>query len=169
MKKTSHQDTSRFPDTRLKGIREFFDVLQTEQDWRPDPLTTQTLVTLGIAPSKEHTVIRALKFLGILDEQGHATEEFDHLRADFQSTLARLVKSSYAKLFSTIPISRMTQQTLVRFFIQNGYSEDTAEYQGMLFVGLCNDAGINLPNVPESFTRARFKKSTPIEKSAEQA
>lgn len=158
MKRRSRRDISRFPDARLKGMREFFSVLQTEQDWRPDPLTSRTLTTLGIAPSKESSLTGTLKFLGVLDEQGHPTEEFDKLRADFQATLARLVRKAYADLMSTVPVNRMTQQTLVRFFMQNGYREDTAEYQGMLFVGLCKDAGIRLPNVEESFTRARFKK-----------
>jgi hypothetical protein len=152
-------NNSHYPDTRLKGIREFFNVLTTEKEWRPDPLTSGTLATLGIAPSKESNLINLLKFLGVIDSAGHPTEEFDNLRNDFQATLSLLVKKGYAKLISTIPATLMTQQTLVKFFMQNGYSEDTAEYQGMLFVGLCKDAGIIFPNVKESFTRARFKRS----------
>jgi hypothetical protein len=68
------------------------------------------------------------------------------------------VRASYGELFALVPIKRMTEETLVKFFRQAGYSVETAEYQGALFVGLCNDAGIELPNVGESFTRARFKK-----------
>jgi hypothetical protein len=158
MKKTIRRGASRFPSARVKGIREFLNLLQTEQEWRPDPLTAGTLKTLGIAPSKEGELIQALKFLEVLDENGHPTEAFDRLRSDFQGTLARQVKNGYAKLISTVPANRITQQTLVRFFMQSGYCEDTAEYQGVLFVGLCKDAGIDLPNVDESFMRARFKK-----------
>lgn len=163
--KRSNQNTERYPDARLKGMRALFELMKVEKDWRPDIVNAATLSTLGVAPSKESNVVSALKFLGILDDAGRPSNEFDSLRTDFEGSLARLVKRSYSRLFKTIPTNRMTQQTLVKFFMQNGYAEDTAEYQGMLFVGLCNDSGLRLPNVEESFKRSRFKKLKERQKS----
>jgi Family of unknown function (DUF5343) len=160
VKSTGRSDRAYFPDARLKGMREFFSLLQTQPDWRPDPLTVGALKTLKMASSKESGLIRALKFLGVLDGQGHPTEKFDLLRADFQATLASQVSQSYAGLIAALPAESMTQATLVSFFMQSGYCEDTAEYQGLLFVGLCKAAGISLPNVGESFARSRFKKAS---------
>lgn len=148
-----------YPDARLKGIRGFFALVKEEPSWRPDPISAGTLRTLGIGPSKERNIIRALIFLGIIDGEGHPTAELDNLRKDFQPTLKRLLRKSYAGLFETVPSNRITEATLVRFFERAGYGRDTAEYQGALFVGLSNDAGLDLPNVGESFTRARFGKS----------
>jgi hypothetical protein len=148
-----------YPDARVKGVREFFDIVQQDRDCMPSLISKETFKTLGIAPSHESNAISAIKFLGIIDKNGVPTEEFYSLRQDFINTLAKLVKTSYTKLFNNIPIRLMSQKTLVNFFVQQGYSEETAEYQAMLFVSLCHDAKINLPNVEKAFKRARFDKS----------
>lgn len=159
----------RYPDARLSGLREFFDILRNEPGWKPDPITTDTFRALRIARGKERNAIFALEFLGIINGQGAPTEEFDHLRGEYQPTLERLVRSSYAKLFETIPIGRMNQQTLVGFFMTQGYSEETAEYQGKLFVDLCRDAEIQLPKVEPTFKRARFRKKHKLSLEPEEA
>jgi hypothetical protein len=43
----------------------------------------------------------------------------------------------------------------VNFF---GTTPETAEYQAKLFVWLCEQAGIELPNVEKRFHRSRFDK-----------
>jgi hypothetical protein len=149
---------SRYPDARVKGIEEFFELVQEESDWNPDLISKETLKTLGMARGKETNALFALRFLGIINGNGEPTEEFHNLREDFSGTLNKLVMSSYGKLFNMVPKSRMNQLTLVNFFMQQGYSEETAEYQAKLFVELCHDAGIELPNVEDSFQRARFRK-----------
>jgi len=149
---------NRFPDARVKGIREFFSIVRDQHDWNPEYISKETFETLGIASSKETNAIYALEFLGIIDEKGLPTVEFSNLRENFSDTLNRLVKSKYAKLFNIIPKSLMTQKTLVNFFVQQGHAVDTAEYQAKLFVALCEDAGIDLPNIEETFHRARFDK-----------
>ncbi len=147
-----------YPSARTSGMGELFKLIQEETNWRPNSISVATLKTLAIAPSKETAVIHCLKFLGILDSSGAPTDIFSKLRQNFQPVLKETVLKSYQEIFDQIPVSRINQQTLVNFFGEIGYKEDTAEYQGALFVYLCKSAGIDLPNAPESFTRARFKK-----------
>ena len=146
----------RYPYARVKHIQQFFEVLLDEKDWRPDPLDKKVFETLDLAPSKESVLVGALKFIGIIDLDGSPTKEFDELRSNFKPTLKRLVLASYKNLFSTVPRKLIKQKTLVTFFMQQGFSKDTAEYAGKLFVSLCRDAGIELPNAPEKFARARY-------------
>lgn len=108
-----------------------------------------------MAKGKEGLAVHALKFIGIIDEEGNLTTEFDNLKKDYQNTLMRLVQTSYAELFSLIPPKLANQARLVKFF---GEPIETAEYQANLFVWFCKQAGIELPNVEEHFHRARFDK-----------
>jgi hypothetical protein len=158
MKSERKDGNNRFPDARVKGIRDFFNIVREQHDWCPEYITRETFETLDLSSSKETNAIYALMFLGIIDEKGSPTVEFSNLRGNFSDTLNRLVKTKYAKLFNIIPIKLMTQKTLVNFFVQQGYAIDTAEYQSKLFVALCENGGIALPNVEESFHRARFDK-----------
>lgn len=158
MASTKSNGNTRYPDARIKGMREFLGLVREEADWNPARISKGTFKTLGMARGKETNALFALRFLGIINDEGEPTEEFRNLRQDFSGTLSRLVMSSYESLFNMVPKSRMNQTILVNFFTQQGYSEETAEYQAKLFVELCKDAGIELPNVEDAFKRARFRK-----------
>jgi hypothetical protein len=160
MPKKQKNPSIRYPDARLKGLRGFFELVRDEPTWKPDPITIDVFKALEVARGKESNAIFALKFLGILDAKGSPNTDFDNLRRDYQPTLCRLVRTSYAKLFQTIPIGRINQRSLVSFFMTQGYAEDTAEYQAMLFVDLCREAQILLPNAEASFKRARFRNKS---------
>jgi hypothetical protein len=141
----------------LKGIEEFMVFVQ-EPDWRPSPITIELFKKLDIAKGKEGLAVHALKFIGIIDDEGVPTDEFDNLKKDYQNTLRRLVQASYAELFSLIPPKLANQARLVKFF---GEPVETAEYQAKLLTWFCKQAGIELPNVEEHFHRARFDKDNP--------
>lgn len=144
----------RYPSSRLKGLEEFMAFVQ-EPNWRPSPINIDLFKRLGMAKGKEGLAVYALKFIGVINEEGIPTEEFDNLKKDYQNTLKRLVQASYAELFSLIPTKLANQARLVKFF---GGPVETAEYQAKLFVWFCKQAGIDLPNVEKHFHRARFDK-----------
>lgn len=154
----SKQLQTKYPYGRPSAIEEIFKLIREEQNWNPSAINISTLKNLGIAPSKESLTVQSLKFLDILNEDGVPTEVFQRLRHEFQPTLERQIQQAYKTIFDQIPVGRINQESLVKFFVREGYVEDTAEYQGALFVQLCKTAGINLPNASESFKRARFKK-----------
>ena len=144
----------KYPSARLKGLEEFMAFVR-EPSWKPSPINVDMLKRLGMAKGKEGLAVHALKFIGVIDEEGNPTNEFDNLKKDYQTTLKKLVEASYAELFSLIPSKLANQARLVKFF---GESVETAEYQAKLFVWFCKQAGIELPNVEEHFHRARFDK-----------
>jgi len=151
--KTKNQGI-RYPSARLKGLEEFMAFVQ-EPGWKPSLINIDLFKRLGMAKGKEGLAVHTLKFIGVIDEAGIPTEEFDNLKKDHQSTLNRLVQASYAELFSLIPPKLATQARLIKFF---GNPVETAEYQAKLFFWFCKQAGIELPNVEEHFHRARFDK-----------
>ncbi len=146
----------KYPYARLTGMTRFIEILRTDQEWKPDAINIDLLKTLEIAPSKERETVYALKFLGIIGDDGAPTKEFDNLRQDYQGTMKRLVSEKYRELFKQIPSSMVNQSRLVKFF---GLAADTSEYQAKLFAWLCEQAGIELPNLEKNFHRSRFDKN----------
>jgi hypothetical protein len=153
MDNNNHQ--VKYPYARLTGMTQFMDCLRNEPEWKPDVINADLLRTLDIAKGKESEAVYALKFLGIITDDGTPTEEFDNLRQDYTGTMNRLVREKYKELFNRIPISMINQSRLVKFF---GSSVETAEYRAKLFGWFCEQAGIELPNLEKEFHRARFDK-----------
>ena len=146
---------TKYPYSRLKGLKQFFDLCVEEPDWKPNKIDTSLLRLLEMAKGKEGEAVAALRFLKIIDDAGVPTASFDGLKKDFKGTLAGLVRSAYSELFNRIPAKMVTQSKLVKFF---GGKVETAEYQAKLFVWLCEQGGIQLPNVEKDFHRARFDR-----------
>jgi len=143
-----------YPYARLKGMDEFMTFIR-EPEWKPNIIDRTLIKKLAIAKGKEYEAIKAMHFLGILDENGAPTVVFEELKSDYQGTLKRIVYDKYAELFTLIPPRLANQQRLVNFF---GTAPDTSEYQAKLFVWLCEQAGINLSNMEKRFHRSRFDK-----------
>ena len=143
-----------YPYARLTGMNEFMTFAQ-EPGWKPTKIDASLFKKLAIAKGKEREAVNALLFLGIIDENCAPTTTFDELKIEYHSTLKRIVQDKYAELFDMIPARMVNQQRLVNFFET---ATDTAEYQAKLFVWLCEQAGIALPNVEKRFHRARFDK-----------
>lgn len=145
----------KYPSARLKGLGEFMIFVQ-EPDWKPKTINADLFKKLDMAKGREGEAVFAIKFLGIIDDEGTPTTEFDNLKKDFQGVLKRLVLESYSELLTLIPPKLASQARLVKFF---GEPVETAEYRAKLFVWLCKQANIELPNVDEHFHRARFDKN----------
>ena len=144
----------KYPYARLTGVTQFMNFVR-EPGWKPDVVNVDLLKTLDIAKGKEREAVSALKFLGIISDDGTPTEEFDNLKQDFTGTINRLVRDKYQELFRLLPVNLINQSRLVKFF---GLSADTSEYQAKLFAWFCEQAGIELPNLEKRFHRARFDK-----------
>jgi hypothetical protein len=152
MQNTNH--VVKYPYARLTGMREVMDWIR-EPTWNPEKIDPNLLKKFKMAKSKEYEAVHALKFLGIITPDGKPTEEFGNLRKDYQGMLKRLVLEKYKDLFNILPARMINQDRLVSFF---GLSKDTSEYQAKLFAWLCEQSGIELPNLEKHFHRARFDK-----------
>jgi hypothetical protein len=60
--------------------------------------------------------VHALKFMGVIDEEGILKEEFDNLKQDYQNIMKRLIQASYGELFCLIPPKIANQTRLVKLF-----------------------------------------------------
>ena len=160
---TVAQKPVKFPSPRLKGMQEFMDYVQ-DPVWKPSPIDVSLLKKMGNSKGKEDLAIKALRFLGIIDNAGVPTQEFDKLKKDYQPTLRRLVQEKYSELLSLFPVSKINRTRLVSYF---GEPVETAEYQAKFFVWLCEQAGIELPKVEKKFHRARFDKKKKTENDKE--
>lgn len=152
MQNTNHR--IRYPSARLTGVSRFMEFLR-KPGWKPDLIDVNVLKRLGIAPSKESETVHALKFLGIIADDGTPTEEFDNLQSDYTGTMKRLVPEKYRELFKLLPADMITRDSLVLFF---GMATDTSEYQAKLFAWFCEQAGIELPNLEKRFHRKHNEK-----------
>jgi hypothetical protein len=150
----SETNQVRYPYARLTGVSQFMNFVR-EPNWKPDSINADLLKRLEIAKGKEREAVHALKFLGIIADDGRPTTEFDNLKQDYQGTMRKLVSDKYDELFKLIPPNMINQSRLVKFF---GLSPDTSEYQAKLFAWLCEQAGIELPNLEKHFHRSRRDK-----------
>ena len=114
--------------------------------WKQD-VSTPLLKKMGIATNNEGKITGALKFLGITDNSGVPTTEFDELKKNYQATLNRLVQTAYKELFDTFTPEMITRSRLMSFF---GEPHQGAERRSRLFIWLCKEAGIELPNLNDS-------------------
>lgn len=158
MKKKSDDESqpTKYPYARPKAMAKLMEVIR--DGWRPSRVDLDLIRTLAIAPSKEREALHALKFIGAVDDTGSPTALFGQMQQDYQPTLKKAVQEKYVLLFERIPVKLITQDSTVNFFMKTGTVKDTAEYQGMLFAWFCREAGIDLPNLPLTFRRARFSK-----------
>ena len=72
----------------------------------PDPVTTDSIRLLGVPNTMTSRTIRALKFLGLVDESGTHTEAFGRLRRastqEYPEQLAEIIRASYLRVFTLV-------------------------------------------------------------------
>jgi hypothetical protein len=126
----------------------------------PQPITTHTLRTIGVPASIAHQPILALKFLGLIDEDGYPTEAFIRLRdagsADYPGVLADIVRAAYAPIFQIIDPTEDDHQRILDAF-QPYQPGGQRERMVQLFLALCAEAGI----VPKPEGPARIRTPRP--------
>lgn len=71
----------------------------------PTTVDSETVKKLGLAPNNESFVINALKFIGVLGEDGKRNADAQkifalHKDADFQTQFGTLIKQAYSDLFA---------------------------------------------------------------------
>lgn len=89
----------------------------------PQTVTSDTVKKLGLASNNESYVINALKFLGLIDEEGKRTERghdvlTTHDEEKFKIAFEKLVKDAYKELFEIRGDEAwtMTKDQLIGFF-----------------------------------------------------
>ncbi len=101
-----------------------------------------------IAPGNEYKVIGALRFLGIIDEEGKPTQKSRLLKtkgAPFTTALQDIVRTAYGDVFRHINGSKCSQEDIFNHFITKDYlGPEMAAKTTRFFIQLCQLAEIDL-------------------------
>ena len=123
-------------------------ITRRRQRGLPEQLTMQTLESIGISGNASRT-LRALRFLGLIHDDGSQTEVFDNLarvtEAEYPGQLANVVRSAYHRVFAIVDPSLDNDITIGDAF--RPFSPEAQRARMVtLFMGLCEAAGIVEPS-----------------------
>lgn len=111
----------------------------------PNPLTLQELERVGVPPSNAPRTLAALRFVGLINDEGERTSEFERIgRAsteEYPGVLDEIVKAAYAPVFTVVDPAENSDIEIQDAF--RHYQPQTQRGRMVsLFLGLCREAGI---------------------------
>lgn len=137
--------THRAPYSRLEPVLQTFKEIRGRS--LPDQITSATLEKWDIASSNAYQVMQVLKFLKLVDEDGHPTDKLHelHRAEDYEATLASILRDAYDFIFEYYEPTKDGPERVSSAFL---HVEPRGQKSRMewLFVGLLREAGI-LPKV----------------------
>jgi hypothetical protein len=105
-------------------------ILQLRRSF-PQKVTSDTVKRLGLAPNNESSVINALQFVGLIDEEGNKTEEggkvfLNHKDEEFAEAFSALIKKAYSAIFELHGDNawKLDRDDLITFFRQSDQTSD---------------------------------------------
>lgn len=128
----------------IKGLMFFLDHIRYVST--PNKVDAGLLHDYGTSKGNVFALLSALKFLGLIDENGKPTPAFGSLQAmgqEFQGNLREVVENAYADLFTRLDVSRDSREHVRNYFARN-YSVSQSERATSLFLDLCREAGIDV-------------------------
>jgi len=124
----------------------------------PDKLTVMTLKGWGVAEKQEHPLLSALRFLGLVDDEGTPLPNFQRIQVigeEFKSNLKEIIEESYSDLFKELKVEQSSYQDFLNFFGVH-YSQASKSKMTKAFGHLSNLAGLEYP----AFKKIRTKRKT---------
>ena len=127
-------------------LRNVLEVIRRLRDKRvPVPLAGEALVALGVPEGNTPRTHHALRFLGLVTDDGYPLPPAENLRRatsdEYPSVLATVVRDAYAPVFAIVDVDIDSDIQITDAFRQY---EPAAQRSRMvsLFLGLCAEAGI---------------------------
>lgn len=124
----------------------------------PDPITPTEMGRLGIPAGMIGRTIHALRYLGLVDDEGRHTELVQRLRRatteEYPDVLAGVIQAAYADVFGIVDPAEDTDVAISDAF---RHYEPAAQRDRMvrLFMRLCQEAGITRGATAEATPRPR--------------
>ncbi|MDP2728250.1 MAG: DUF5343 domain-containing protein [Dehalococcoidia bacterium] len=126
--------------------------LQLLQRQSPARVDETFLRSQGIAPRNEYKIVGALRFLGLIDEDGRPAERAHLLKtrgATFTLNLQEIVREAYSDLFREVRSREATREAIYNYFVTKArLGGEMATKATRFFRSLCQWAGIPLPEEP---------------------
>ena len=151
------------PETRFAPYSSSQSVIEVINRLRdvglPDPLTMEGLGSIGVPPTVASPTMRAIKFLGLVDEDGNQQAALQKLAVsssdEYPSVLSEIVKSAYAEVFAIVDPAKHDFEK-----VSDAFRPYTPQKQRRrmvrLFLGLCEEANL----VPEQPKRQQQSEAT---------
>lgn len=130
------------PYVSAAALSQFFDHIRYVST--PKKVDTGLLLDYGVAKGNVFSMMSALKFLGLVDNEGKPTPAFGALQVmgdEFVSNLREVVNTAYADLFARLDVSRDSREHIRNYFSRN-YSPSQSNKATILFLDLCKEADI---------------------------
>ncbi len=114
----------------------------------PAQVDEEFLKANHVAPHNEYKVVGALRFLGLIDEQGRPTEKSRLLKTrggPFALNLQNIVREAYADLFARVRVREATADEIHNYFVTEvGLGAEMANKATRFFVELCKMADLEV-------------------------
>lgn len=118
-----------------------------------------------IAPGNEYKVVGALRFLGVIDDDGRLTEKSRALKtvgSAFTLALQDIIHSAYRALFRYLDINKASKDDIYNYFITEArLGAEMAAKAARFFITLCRMAQIELNTETIATPRSANRKGTP--------
>ena len=131
------------PYAPVKNVRDA--IIRRRDRGLPNPVTPETLQSIGIPAGNTPRTLQALKFLTLLDDEGQQTPTMEQLarasESEYQQVLVGIVQNAYQRVFAIVDPAQDNGTAISDAFRQ---FEPSAQREKMvtLFMGLCAEAGI---------------------------
>jgi len=157
----SHQQPLTLPYGPTKGM---IHALQLMRKSTPPRIDGNYLRLNKVAPGNEYKVIGALRFLGIIDDEGKPTEKSRLLKTKgdtFSKSLQEIVRSAYRDVFQMMNGGQCSHEDIYNHFITfHALGTEMAAKTTRFFIQLCQLAEINLEIKGREKTAKVKKKGT---------
>lgn len=111
----------------------------------------------------EYALLKALRFLGIVEKDGKSTERIAWLRLtgqQYTNSMEKIAKGSYSELINTVALRLADTETLDNYFVTRfKYTKKQAEGATAFFVWLAKEAGIELPSKLQGMVKSPQTKT----------
>lgn len=152
------------PYVSASTLSSFFDHVRWVST--PKKVDTGLLQDYGMPKGNIGALVSALKFFGLVEDDGTPTPAFKMIQTggdEFRANLDEIVRRAYGDVFSRLDPSRDSREKLRNYFARN-YSPAVSRKATILFLDLCKEAGISVAEGIVVTTKATAKTPPPSAK-----
>jgi len=147
--------------------------LQLLRRTTPSRIDSDYLRVNKLAPGNEYKVVGALRFLGLIDDDGRPTESSRLLKtkgATYTLALQDIVRNAYSGVFQTLKLKDITRDGIYNYFVtEGGLGAEMATKATRFLIRLCRLAEIEIaPDTgqPSPRGRRRTRQRQPYRQTA---